>query len=121
MARVFYRRFYRAALVLSTDSYPDWLRLDGSSTLLAVRVVPKARRTELDGVQEGMLRVRLAAQPLEGQANRALTDYLAECCELPRRAVQIKSGQSSRCKRVRIDAPVDAVWLHLSTLLQQSG
>ncbi|MCE1162746.1 MAG: DUF167 domain-containing protein [Thiomonas sp.] len=105
----------------SADSHPDWLRDDGEFALLAVRVVPNARRTALDGVQDGMLRVRLAAQPVEGQANRALTDYLAACCDLPRRAVRIKRGQSSRCKQVQVDAPADAVWLRLSALLQRSA
>jgi len=50
-----------------------------------------------------------------------LTDYLAQCCDVPRRAVQIKSGLTSRRKRVQIDAPAGAVWLRLSALLQQSG
>ncbi|WP_079420372.1 DUF167 domain-containing protein [Thiomonas intermedia] len=101
------------------EPYPDWLRQEDGFALLVVRVVPHARRTELDGVQDGMLRVRLAAPPVEGQANRALTDYLAACCDLPRRAVKIKRGQSSRCKQVQADAPADAVWLRLSALLQR--
>jgi len=68
-----------------------------------------------------MLRVRLGAPAVDGKANAAMTDFLATCCAVPRRDVQIRSGLAARRKRVRIEAPADAVWLRLSVLLQQSG
>jgi len=103
------------------DRFPAWLHPDGTACLLDVHVVPNTRRTELDGEYDGTLRVRLAAPAVDGKANAALTDYLAHCCELPRRAVRLKSGLSARRKRVHIDASIDAVWLRLSALLQQPG
>jgi uncharacterized protein (TIGR00251 family) len=104
-----------------SDRYPAWLHPDGAACQLDVHVVPNARRTEVDGEHGGALRVRLGAPAVDGKANAALTDYLAQCCDVPRRAVQIKSGLTSRRKRVQIDAPAGAVWLRLSALLQQSG
>jgi uncharacterized protein (TIGR00251 family) len=105
----------------SSSRHPAWLHPDGAASLLDVHVVPNARRTELDGEHGDMLRVRLGAPAVDGKANAALTDFLATCCALPRRAVHIKSGLTTRRKRVRIDAPVDAVWLRLSVFLQQPG
>ena len=105
----------------SSSRLPAWLHPDGAACLLDVHVVPNARRTELDGEHGEMLRVRLGAPAVDGKANAALTDFLAACCDVPRRDVQIRSGQTARRKRVRIDAPTDAVWLRLSALLQQSG
>ncbi|MGA8010482.1 MAG: DUF167 domain-containing protein [Thiomonas sp.] len=101
--------------------YPPWLRVDGAGCVLDVSVAPNARRTTLDGEHGSALRVRLGAPAVDGKANAALTDYLAHCCNLPRRAVQLKSGLTARRKRVRIDAPIDAVWLRLSVLLSQSS
>ncbi|MDY0330541.1 MAG: DUF167 domain-containing protein [Thiomonas sp.] len=102
------------------DGFPGWLHPDGSACLLEVSVVPNARRTAVDGEHGGALRVRLGAPAVDGKANAALTDYLAQCCDVPRRAVKIKTGLTARRKRVQIDAPAGAVWLRLSALLPQS-
>ena len=45
--------------------------------VLSLAVVPNAKRTEVDGLHDGALRVRLAAPPLEGRANDALVAWLA--------------------------------------------
>lgn len=83
-------------------SLPPWLTDAGGDTLLAVVVVPRASRTVVDGEHDGLLRVRLAAPPVEGAANAALIDHLAKLCHLPKRAVTIVSGDSARRKRVRL-------------------
>ena len=69
---------------------------------LRVRVVPRAGRTEAGGWFEEALIVRLAAAPVDGAANKALTDFLAQLLDVPRRNVTIASGERSRNKRVRI-------------------
>ncbi len=89
--------------------------------MLDVHVVPNARHTQLDGEHGGALRVRLGAPAVDGKANAALLVYLATCCDVPRRAITLIAGQTARRKRVRIAAPVDAVWLRLSALLRQPG
>jgi uncharacterized protein (TIGR00251 family) len=65
-------------------------------------VIPRARKTELGGVRDDALVVRLAAPPLEGAANEALVDYFAALLRLPRRAVRIVSGERGRRKRIAI-------------------
>ena len=75
----------------------------GAGVEFDVRVTPRARRTEHRGFQDGTLIVRLAAPPVEGAANEALVDYLAEVLGIPRRAVRIVSGGKSRHKRVAAD------------------
>ncbi len=49
------------------------------------------------------LKVRLAAPPVDGAANSALIDLLAEALDVPRRAVTIVAGASSRSKLVQVD------------------
>jgi uncharacterized protein (TIGR00251 family) len=68
----------------------------------AVRVVPRASSSGIVGKHDGALRVRIAAQPLEGAANRELIRVLAKSFELPKNAVEIVSGTNSKNKTVRI-------------------
>lgn len=72
-----------------------------------VRVQPRASRTEVAGTHQGALKVRLQAPPVEGAANEALVDFLADSLGVPRRMVEIVSGASSRTKVVEV-AGIDA-------------
>ena len=85
----------------------------GGGTLLRVVVTPNARRTGADGLHDGALRVRLAAPPVEGQANERLIAWLADELALPRKAVQLLHGASSRRKQLLLDADPArvAAWL----------
>jgi uncharacterized protein (TIGR00251 family) len=69
---------------------------------LTVRVIPRARKTQCSGVRADALVVRVAASPVEGAANEALIEFLAAALRVPRRAVQIVSGDRARHKRVAI-------------------
>jgi len=85
----------------------------GSGSLLRVAVVPNARRTGADGLHDGALRVRLAAPPVEGQANARLLAWLADELGCAKRAVRLQRGDTSRRKVVEIDLPAATVaaWL----------
>ena len=74
---------------------------DGAITF-AVRVVPRASRSEVAGEHEGALRVRVAAPPVEGAANVELARTLARALGVPVRAVEIRSGHASKTKLVRV-------------------
>lgn len=74
---------------------------------LAILVQPRASRTEIVGPQGAALKVRLAAPPVDGEANAELIRLLARACGVPKRAVTILGGASARRKRVRIDG-IDA-------------
>src|SRR5262245_56904556 len=81
---------------------PVYLRSDRHDTLMTVRVIPRAGRTALAGERAGALLVRLAAAPVDGAANEALLDYLAESFAVSRRSITLVSGERSRDKQVRI-------------------
>ncbi len=68
--------------------------------VLTVHVQPKASKTEYAGLHGGALKFRVAAAPVEGAANEALCSYLAGLFGLPKKAVSVQSGHSSRHKRV---------------------
>jgi len=68
----------------------------------AVRVVPRASRSEIVGEHDGALKVRVAAPPVEGAANEELRCTLARALDVPTRAIEIVSGQTSKIKLVRV-------------------
>ena len=68
-----------------------------------------ARRTSLAGRHDGAWRIRLAARPVEGQANAELIRFVAETLGVPRSRVHITRGASSRRKRLEIDADLCAI------------
>ena len=75
---------------------------------LLVQVQPRASRSRVVGEHGGYLKVQLAAPPVDGAANAALLELLADLLGVPRRQVSLVSGESSRRKRVRaagVDAP----------------
>jgi uncharacterized protein (TIGR00251 family) len=69
---------------------------------LRVRVQPRASRNEVTGWRNGVLALRLTAPPVEGAANRACRDFLAETLGVKRADVELVSGETSRDKRFRI-------------------
>ena len=67
-----------------------------------VRVIPRAKRSEIAGILDGALKVRLAAPPVEGAANEALIKFLAERLGVRARDVDILSGHTARIKTIRV-------------------
>lgn len=75
--------------------------------IVMVKVVPNASKNACEGMQEGVLKVRLRAVPDRGQANEALVEFLSELLGLPKSRIRILAGHTSRLKRVEIDGPFD--------------
>ena len=69
---------------------------------LRIHLQPGAATTEIVGRHGDALRVRVATPPIDGRANEALIRFLAERLALPRRAVAIASGMTSRRKVVDV-------------------
>lgn len=86
----------------------EWLRQSGDRLTLTLHIQPGAKKTEIAGLHGDALKIRLAAPPVDGKANAALLAFVAEVLDLPKQAVSLKSGQTSRRKVVEaIGAPAD--------------
>jgi uncharacterized protein (TIGR00251 family) len=72
------------------------------AVIFSLRVQPRASKDEIAGELRGALKVRLRAPAVEGRANDALLEFLAELLKRPKSAVRILSGERSRTKRVEI-------------------
>ena len=74
----------------------------GESCTIKVRVQPKSSRNQVDGFQDGALRVRVTAAPTEGQANAAVIALLAKTLGVSKSRLGIIRGYSSRDKVVSV-------------------
>lgn len=71
---------------------------------IKVRVIPRAKINEISGLMEdGVLKVRLTAPPVDGKANKALIKLLAKALGVSASQISISSGEHSRNKSVFID------------------
>ena len=66
-------------------------------------MTPRAGRTAVAGVRDGIVFVKLAAAPVEGAANDALVELLSSVLHIPKRSIRIRSGERSRTKLVEVD------------------
>jgi len=79
------------------------VRETGGGIELEVWVQPRASRDEVAGLQGEALKVRIAAPPVDGEANAALVRFLAKRLGVARSAVSVVRGHSGRHKTVRIE------------------
>ena len=74
---------------------PDGVRL-------AVQITPNAKKTEVIGVLDDALKLKLQAQPIEGRANEALVRFLASALSVSRGSVVITHGLTSKRKLIEV-------------------
>jgi len=86
-----------------TGKLPPWIRGGEGGVVLEIHLQPGARRSAVVGEHGGRLKIALRAPPIDGRANAELIDFLAARLQLPRGAVRIVAGASSRSKRVAVD------------------
>ena len=80
----------------------DPIRAHPEGASVQLRVVPRARRTELSGRHGAALKLRVAAPPVEGAANDEVCRFLAHAIGVRPRAVEVLSGERGRDKVVLI-------------------
>jgi uncharacterized protein (TIGR00251 family) len=67
-----------------------------------VRVIPRASRNEIEGATGNALKVRVTAPPVEGAANKALIELLADRLKIRKSQIEIVAGQTSRHKMISV-------------------
>ena len=74
-----------------------------AATRICVYVQPGASKTQIAGMHDGLIKVRVAAPPVEGAANQALVEFLANRLRIPKSRVRVVSGLTSRRKVLEIE------------------
>ena len=81
-----------------------------TKTIIRVRVLPRTSKNQIVGMDGGVFKVKLTAPPVEGKANKALVSFLGKKLGLPKRDIEIVSGEHSREKSIRVSGlPVEEV------------
>ena len=79
-----------------------WCRPLPGGVRLALQITPNAKKTEVIGVIDEALKIKLQAQPIEGKANAALIGFLAKALGVRKSAITITHGQTNKHKLVEV-------------------
>lgn len=87
-----------------SDGHPSWVRYDPAIDVLVLElhIQPGASKTAVEGLHGDRLKLRLAAPPVDGEANRVLVRFLADRFAVPQRDVEILRGAAGRRKTVQV-------------------
>jgi uncharacterized protein (TIGR00251 family) len=72
------------------------------AVMIAVKVIPRASKNQIAGIEGDAVKIRLNAPPIEGKANDALIAFLADALGTHRAQIEIVMGHTSRRKIVRV-------------------
>ncbi len=79
------------------------IKVTPQEALFKVYVQPKASKNAIVGAYQDALKIKLTAPPAEGAANRQCVEVLAKALGIPKSAITITGGLSSRHKQIRIE------------------
>ncbi len=77
--------------------------------IIRVRLIPNASKNEIVGKEEGIYKIRLTAPPIDGRANEALIQFLANRLDIAPSLISIVKGHASKQKSVEIPLPASDV------------
>lgn len=81
---------------------PAWIRTNQEGVLLAIKVQPRASKSEVVGILGNELKIRIAAPPVDSAANHALMEFIAEKTGYHQQQISVVRGAKSRSKTVFI-------------------
>jgi uncharacterized protein (TIGR00251 family) len=85
----------------------DWFRIAGDRVFLDVKTVPGSSKTEIAGIANNRLRIRVASAPEKGKANLELVSFLAKLLTCAKNQIIIQSGKRSRHKTLSLPISVE--------------
>lgn len=84
-----------------------WYRQDGNGRwVLSLYIQPNASRTEISGLHDGALKIKIAAPPADHRANDALLEFLGKSFKVSKKQIVLKQGAHARQKIVEVIDPI---------------
>jgi uncharacterized protein (TIGR00251 family) len=80
----------------------NYFRITDDSIHIDIKAIPGASKTELAGIKDSRLRLRIAAAPEDGKANAELIAFLAKTLGCPKRDIRLLKGEKSKLKTVEV-------------------
>ena len=90
------------------------VRREGERLSFLIRVTPRAATNSVRGERDGSLLVRVTAPPVEGKANDAVVELLAEALDVAPSEVHVERGVAARTKRVSVPRGAEAALRRLA-------
>jgi uncharacterized protein (TIGR00251 family) len=81
----------------------DICTVNDGGIVINLNIQPRAAKNELCGIHDNSLKIRLTSPPVDGAANKLCREFLSEIFSVPKSAVEIISGETSRHKRVKVN------------------
>ena len=78
------------------------IRETDNGAILEIRVLPRSSRCEIAGVQNGALKIKITAPPVEGKANKECIRFISDLLKIKKSAVSIIAGEKSKNKTILI-------------------
>ncbi len=101
---------------VTTSELTAILKMTPDGVVIPCRVQPRSSAEKVVGILDGALKIALQAPPVEGKANAALQKFLSGKLHLPKSAIHLVSGDTSRHKLVAVKGlPPEAVAAALSS------
>ena len=97
---------------MNPNEAPVWAHCDGADWRLELHVQPGAKITAAVGEHGGRLKLKIAAPPVDNKANAQLLTWLAAQLGVPKSAVRLVRGETSRQKTVAVRG-VERPWLEI--------
>lgn len=85
-----------------SSSIDDCFKIRGNDIIIKVKIVPGSSKNKIIGLYNDALKISIAAQPVEGKANKKCIAYLAKYFDVAKSKIEIISGQTSKNKLIKI-------------------
>jgi uncharacterized protein (TIGR00251 family) len=76
--------------------------MNRNRTTLTIQVQPRAKRSEVLGFVDGILRLKVSAPPIEGKANKEVVSFLGDVLDIAKSNIDIERGHTSKTKVIAI-------------------
>jgi uncharacterized protein (TIGR00251 family) len=80
----------------------DYFKINGNTITLSLYIQPGSKKSEWMGLHDGTPKLKIAAQPIEGKANKEIIEFLSDYLDIPKSLISIKSGDTGRKKVIEI-------------------
>lgn len=79
---------------------------------------PGAKKSEVSGIHDGHIKIKVNSPPIDGKANEALILFLSELLDIPKSKITIASGEKSRIKKISIETSMNKTEIENKLILK---
>lgn len=84
------------------SSMDDCFKISGNDIIIKIKIIPGSSKDKIIGIYNDVLKIIIAAPPVEGKANKKCIAYLAKYFNVAKSKIEIISGQTSKNKLIKI-------------------